>query len=110
MGMKLSKTYPNGVTGNYWELLTLEILVDQKAAEGTIACYVSKESKLAGSLPLNIERYRIPWTQMAFPSGVDLVDEAQKELKKPVYVTVADEEGQERQVQVNPWAGAEDDL
>ncbi len=48
MGLKLSKTYPNGVTGDYWRLLTLEIQVDQKTAEGTTACYLSKEARQAG--------------------------------------------------------------
>ncbi len=110
MGLKLSKTYPNGVTGNYWRLLTLEILIDQKTAEGTIACYPSKESRLAGDEPLNVERYGIPWTQLNFSSGVDLLAEAYTELRKPQYVATVDEQDQKRQVQVNPWANAEDDL
>ena len=109
MGLKLSKTYPNGVTGDYWRLLTLELLIDQKAAEGTIACYVSKESRAAGDEPLNVERYRIPWAQLNFSSGVDLLAEAYMELRKPRYVE-ADEAGEKRQVQVNPWTEAEDDL
>ena len=110
MGLKLSKTYPNGVTGDYWRLLTLEILVDQKAAEGTIACYVSKESKAAGDEPLNVERFRIPWAQLNFPLGVDLLAEAYMELRKPRYVAATDENDQKRQVQVNPWTEAEDDV
>ncbi len=110
MGLKLSKTYPNGVTGNYWRLLTLEIQVDQKTAEGTIACYLSKEARQAGGEPLSIERYRIPWTQMEFPSGVDLLAEAYMELRKPRYVAAVDEADEKRQVQVNPWTDAEDDL
>ncbi len=110
MGLKLSKTYPNGVTGNYWRLLTLELLIDQKAAEGTIACYVSKESRLAGDEPLNVERFRIPWAQLNFASGVDLLAEAYMELRKPRYVAAADEAGEKRQVQINPWTDAEDDL
>jgi len=109
MGLKLSKTYPNSVTGDYWRLLTLEILIDQKAAEGTIACYVSKESRAAGDEPLNVERYKIPWAQLNFSSGVDLLAEAYMELRKPRYVE-ADEAGEKRQVQVNPWTEAEDDL
>ena len=109
MGLKLSKTYPNGVTGDYWRLLTLELLIDQKAAEGTIACYVSKESRAAGDEPLNVERYRIPWAQLNFSSGVDLLAEAYMELRKPRYVE-AEEAGEKRQVQVNPWTEAEDDL
>ena len=110
MGLKLSKTYPNGAKGDYWRLLTLEILLDQQIAEGTIACYLSKESRLAGDEPLNVERYRIPWTQLAFPSGVDLLAEAYMELRKPRYVAAVDEADEKRQVQVNPWTNAEDDL
>lgn len=110
MGLKLSKTYPNGVTGNYWRLLTLELLIDQKAAEGTIACYVSKESRLAGDEPLSVERYRIPWAQLNFSSGIDLLAETYMEMRKPRYVAAENEAGEKRQVQANPWTEAEDDV
>ncbi len=98
----------DGKTGEYWRIETVEVAPDGASAEGTIAFYENRQARLNGESPLNIERYRIPWSPLPSPEQ-DPRPAAYVRLKRPSPVEAKNDDGTLRTVELNPWAGAEDD-
>lgn len=99
----------DGRTGEYWKIETVEVAPDGSSAEGTIVLHENQQARLNGDPPFNAERYRIPWSASPSP-GQDPRLAAYVRLKRPTPTEAKNDDGTIRTVELNPWAGAEDDV
>lgn len=57
MAIKLEKTFDNGVTANYWRVLSVQADADTKTLCGMVGVYIDKATRNEGKLPVSTILY-----------------------------------------------------